>query len=216
MVDDYRNTTYRTHFSDIARKKEELINKIRINHPRTEDMYSIISPNNSTYKDDFMKIYDYKCSYCGVSIDVIPRTNFEVDHFIFKESEKFKENSKPGNIENLVLACHDCNRSKGTFEIPDNKYIALYPDKEEIKRSFIRDENFYIKISDEKNDDETINSFYKKLELGSEMHRVDYLLMSMIELKENISGNICISSLLGDAIDKLHTKRNLMSNKNKS
>ena len=210
MVDDYRNTIYCPKYSDISGKKKMLVEKIRLCHPHARDMHAIIHPNDSIYKDDFMKIYNHKCSYCGVSVEVITRTNFEIDHFIYQKSERFATKADAGDIENLVLACHDCNRDKSSFEFPDDKYNDFYPDGDEIRRTFIRDDDYYIKIADEKNGDAIINEFYEKLRLGSEIHRIDYLLMNMMELQEEIQDKPEACSQLGQAIKKLHTKRNVI------
>ena len=36
---------------------------------------------NSEKIKEFMKIYNDKCAYCGVSNDLLPKNYFEVDHF---------------------------------------------------------------------------------------------------------------------------------------
>ncbi|MEI3116799.1 MAG: HNH endonuclease [Merdibacter sp.] len=210
MIDDYRNTVYCPQYSDIGDKKKKLVEEIRKKHPRANDMHAIIHPNDGVYKDDFMNIYNHKCAYCGVSIDVISRTDFEVDHYIYEKSKRFPSKADAGYIENLILACHDCNHDKSSFEFPDEKYKDLYPDEEEIKKTFIRDDDYYIKVSDEKNSDTIVKEFYEKLHLGSEIHRIDYLLMSMMGVLEKIEDKPEVSSLLGQAVKKLHTKRNIM------
>lgn len=211
MIKDYRNTIYCPRYFNIADKKKNFVEKIRKQFPYAKDMHAIISPNDSIYKDDFMKIYNHKCAYCGVSSEIITRTNFEIDHYIHKKSKKFTKKSEAGCIENLVLACHDCNHDKSSFEFPENKYYELYPDEEEITKTFIRDENYYIKISEEKINDAIINEFYNKLHLDSEIHRIDYLLMNMIGLQKEIKDRAKACSLLGQAIQKLHTKRNVIN-----
>lgn len=210
MVDDYRNTAYCPQYSDIGDKKKKLVEEILKSHPRAKDMHAKIYPNAGAYKDDFMNIYNHKCAYCGVSIEVISRTDFEVDHYIYEKSKRFPSKADAGYIENLVLACHTCNHNKSSFEFPDEKYDDLYPDKEDIKKTFIRDDDYYIKVSDEKKDDTIVKAFYEKLHLGSEMHRIDYLLMSMMGLLENIGDKPEACSQLGQAIKILHTKRNVM------
>ena len=210
MVDDYRNTVYCPQYLNIGDNKKKLIEKIRKNHPYAKDMHAIIHPNDSEYKDDFMNIYNHKCAYCGVSSKVIARTDFEIDHYIYEKSEKFASKADAGYIENLVLACHTCNHDKSSFEFPDEKYDDLYPDEEDIKKTFIRDDDYYIKVSDEKKEDTIVKAFYEKLHLGSEMHRIDYLLMSMMGLSENIGDKPEACSLLRQAIIILHTKRNIM------
>ena len=210
MVNDYRNTIYCPQYSNIDVKKRNLVKKIRLKHPRAKDMHAIIHPNNSDYKKDFMKIYNCKCAYCGVSNDVIPLSDFEIDHYIYEKSKKFKTKADAGYINNLVLACQDCNRDKSSFEFPNEKYDDFYPDKDEITKTFVRDNDYYIKISPSKNNDKIINDFYEKLHLGSEIHRIDYLLMNMIGLNDSISDKPEACSQLGKAIQKLHTKRNMM------
>ena len=133
------------------------------------------------------------------------------DHLtIYEKSKRFAGKADAGYIENLVLACHNCNHDKSSFEFPDEKYNDLYPDEEEIKKTFIRDDDYYIKVADEKETDIIVKAFYEKLHLGSEIHRIDYLLMSMMGLQENIKDNPEACSQLGKAIKKLHTKRNIM------
>lgn len=211
MKDDYRNTCYCPEYEGINEKKQKLVSKIKKEHPRAIDMHAQISPNKNSYKDDFMKIYNYKCAYCGISIDIIPRSNFEIDHFIYEKSDRFETKADAGYIENLILACHDCNHDKSSFEFDPRSFKDLYPDEEEIKNTFIRDEDYYIKISRAKKDDPTINAFYDQLHLCSEIHRIDYLLMSMIGLQEKIKDKPEACSQLGLAINKLHTKRNVMN-----
>lgn len=210
MVDDYRNTVYCPQYLNIGDNKEKLVEKIRKSHPRARDMHAIIHPNDSEFKDDFMNIYNYKCAYCGASIEVVSRTEFEIDHYIYEKSKRFAGKADAGYIDNLVLACHNCNHDKSSFEFPDEKYHDLYPDEEEIKNTFVRSADYYIKVSDEKKDDIIVKAFYEKLHLGSEIHRIDYLLMSMMGLQENIKDNQEACSQLGQAIKKLHTKRNIM------
>lgn len=77
-------------------------------------------------------------------------------------------------------------------------------------KTFVRDDDYYIKISEGKNNDKTINDFYNQLHLESEIHRIDYLLMSMMGLCEKIKDKPEAQSQLGEAIYKLHTKRNVM------
>ena len=215
MSDDYRNTFYCPAYMDISTKKQKLVEKIRKAHPKVKDIHTQISNNSKSYKDDFMKIYNYKCAYCGISIDVIPRTDFEIDHFVYEKSKRFQSKADAGHIENLVLACHDCNHDKSSFEFHDKSYKDLYPDEGEIKKTFIRDDGYYIKIANAKQNDPIINAFYTKLHLYSEIHRIDYLLMSMIGLFKKIKDKPEACSQLGLAIQKLHTKRNIMSRNKK-
>jgi len=196
-------------FIQDKRKEKNLLKIIRIKHPGAKDIHRIISSNDSEYKDDFMRVYSCKCAYCGISIDLISRTNFEVDHFICATSKRFPSKSDAGYIDNLVLACHDCNHDKGSFEISDEKFNDLFPDGEGIKKTFIRDSDYYIKISQEKEKDKLINDFYNKLNLGSEIHRIDYLLMNMLEMKSCLSEQPEALLDLLESIELLRTKRHL-------
>lgn len=198
------------HILILVIKRKNLSKKYERNIRHAKDMHAIIYSNKDIYKDEFMKIYNHKCAYCGVSSEVITRSDFEIDHYIYEKSKKFATKADAGYIENLVLACHDCNHDKSSFEFPDEKYKDFYPDEKEIAKTFIRDDKFYIKISEEKKDDAITNEFYKKLNLGSELHRIDYLLMNMIGLQETMKDKTKTCSELGEAIQKLHTKRNVM------
>lgn len=75
MSGDYRVTEYCPEFDSIAAKKVGLVEMIRKKHPRGRDLHRLISPNDSEYKIPFMEVYNCKCSYCGVSIDIIPKDN---------------------------------------------------------------------------------------------------------------------------------------------
>ncbi|MBO5143756.1 MAG: HNH endonuclease [Clostridia bacterium] len=209
-MSDYRNTRYCSELKDIEVKKQQLAVIIKNEHPRAMDLHNFISPQKYCYKDCFMKIYNFKCCYCGVSIKLVNKSDFEIDHFICQTSSKFATKADAGNIENLVLACHTCNHNKGSFEIPDDKYDDLHPDMDKIKKAFVRDEDYYIRVSDDKSNDEVINSFYKKLNLSAEFHRIDFLLMNMIGLHQSVEINSDVCRLLGIAIEKLREKRNLM------
>lgn len=210
MMNDYRSTVYCPQYLNIGNNKKKLLKKIRERHPRAKDMHALIHPNDSEYKDGFMSIYNHKCAYCGVSIEVISRTEFEIDHYIYEKSERFVSKADAGYIENLVLACHNCNHNKSSFEFPDERYNDLYPDEENIKKTFVRDDDYYIKVSDAKNNDTIVKAFYEKLHLGSQIHRIDYLLMNMMGLLEAMTDKTEVCSQLGQAIQILHTKRNIM------
>lgn len=207
MTNDYRITIFCPQLNNITVRKETVAAKVRQDHPRAIDMHSYISKIYFPYKESFIEAYHYKCAYCGVSIDIIPKEMFEVDHFIYKSS--FPKKSKAGYIQNLILACHTCNHKKSSLSIPKNYQSSLHPDEGKIKTLFVRDELFYIKISDDNVEDTVINSFYIKLGLGEEIRRLDYLLMNMIGLhrKNDISAESY--KILRKAIDLLKRKRNM-------
>ncbi|MGG7162965.1 HNH endonuclease [Clostridium ihumii] len=208
MKNDYRNTIYCSELKGIDKKKELLNEKIKAEHPRIRIIYNQIKKNGSQYKKDFMKVYNYKCSYCGNSIDNLNFNLFEIDHYICESS--FESNEVAGRIENLVLACYDCNRSKSKFLINDKYKEILNPDSEGIKQVFLRDDKYYIRISEKYKDDEFIKSFYNKLKLGYQSRRLDFLLMNIHGLCEKNEGKKEIEKLKSILI-RLEKKRNLTS-----
>lgn len=204
LAGDYRITKFCPAFEDIQAKKENLVQLIRQKHPKAIDFHAIVSPNASEYKIPFMSIYNCKCSYCGVSIDIIPKDNFEIDHYIYKKNTaKFKTVAQAGTIRNLVLACRRCNHYKSSHTVPDEFLDTLHPDSEKIKFIFIRNNDFGISIAEEYANSPAIKAFYDKLQLGQEIHRLDFLLMEM--LGRQSSGD----HTLGQAIALLQKKRNL-------
>ncbi len=211
MENDYRNTIFCPKLEDIDKKKEKLNEEITQEHTRVKIIYNQIKDKDNVYKAKFMKIYNYKCSYCGNSIDNINSNLFEVDHYICESSFKSKEVA--GKIENLVLACYDCNRAKSDFLI-ENKYRdILNPDLEKIKDVFFRDEMYYIGISDEYKNDKFIKSFYDKLKLAYQSRRLDFLLINILGLCEKVEGKPQAEKL-NIILRKLQQKRNLTSCKN--
>lgn len=211
MTDDYRRTKYCPKINDLKKNKQKVVDEILKDHPNAEDMHTYISKNDERYKMLFVQAYEGKCAYCGVSIKLIPKRMFEIDHFIYEKSPNFKSKKEAGYIENLILACQDCNRNKGSFLVDENSFDALLPDGEQISSTFIRDEMYYIRISDKASKNPTIKAFYQKLNLGSELRRVDYLLMGLIGLQSKINSNSPVYSKIGEVIEFLRLKRNIMS-----
>lgn len=209
MVEDYRRTEYDPEFGDISAKKVTLLEEIKAEHPRQQDIHSLVSVNDSVWKRKFMEIYNGKCAYCGVSLDIVPQRCFEIDHYIYKEHPRFGgSKAKAGYIDNLVLACNLCNRSKKDLNVPDDSHAYLHPDYVGITETFFRDEDFYIKIRDSMKGNENVIELYQSLNLAAEVHRLDYLLMSMKGLRRNISESSLAQKYLADAIDILQRKRN--------
>ena len=206
MSSDYRNTEYCPNLSKVKNKKNDLVIRIKQDHPRAVDMHNYVSDNSTVYKEQFMDAYNNKCAYCGVSVDVIPVQMFEVDHFIYQKSFKTKKDA--GFIENLVLSCYDCNRGKSSLPIPASAINDLHPDEKGITKTFVRDKDFYIRISADKENDPAAQNFYRDLKLWSELHRIDYTLMSMIGMQKVLAGNDEALAKLGQAITTLQSKRN--------
>lgn len=210
MVDDYRNTRYCPILSNMKGKKQKIVDAVKVEHPKAVDMHTYISRNDEKYKMQFVEAYNCKCAYCGVSMDLVPKALFEVDHFLYRKSQRFESKKHAGYIDNLVLACHNCNHRKSSFDIADVDYDLLHPDGEKIKDTFYRDEMFYIKMSKEKDKNCNIKMFYDRLQLGGEVHRLDYLLMNLIGFQREHKDNDEIYSAIGKIIDILSKKRNMM------
>ena len=154
---DYRNTTYCPELVDVERKKEELKQVIRVNgHPTTNNFYEII---RDEYKREYLKIYNYKCSYCGVSVLTTGYHMFEIDHY--KNKASYPTITAAGKMDNLVVSCYTCNRSKGEMKIASEYIDKLQPDKVEIRNFFYRDDDYSIKIATDYQSDLEIIKFYK-------------------------------------------------------
>lgn len=111
------------------------------------------------------------------------------------------------SIENLVLACYDCNRSKSSLELSEEDLYKVDPDGPDICRSFFRDEDYYIRISEDFSPDDAVNQFYKQLGLDRQIHRLDYLLMNMRGLREKLKDKPLAYTHLTEAIEMLQQKR---------
>lgn len=79
-----------------------------------------------------------------------------------------------------------------------------------MQKTFFRDEQYYICISDEYKDDKSINEFYDKVRLGTELHRLDYLLMNIIGLQRKCQENKDLYAGLGKIMDVIREKRNII------
>lgn len=212
MSNDYRNTKYDPLLADLKSKKADVEKLVKEAHPRSKDMHKYISVNGSQFKKEFVKSYNGKCAYCGVSIDIIPMSLFQIDHFVYQESAEFSgSKAAAGSIDNLVLACGNCNHNKSDFLVPIKERENLHPDNEYILSTFVRDNNYYIKIAEKQISNEVVKKYYEKLKLDLEIHRLDYLLMSMIGLQMKLTDKHPAYLMLGQAIDLLKNKRNVMA-----
>lgn len=210
---DYRCTIYESKFctETIHERKNIFMAKVREKHKIAVDIYGVISKHRSEYEDLFMCIYNNKCSYCGVSIDIVSRSLMEIDHYICKDDNRYAGNKpQAGKLDNLVLACYTCNRGKGKLKLNEPEETLLFPDNDELKKVFYRDEDFYIQISENFKDNKKVAEFYKELKLSHEVRRVDYLLMSLIGIQKKIGKESEIYLKLGNIISKLQRKRNIM------
>lgn len=173
-------------------------------------MHSYISDNSQKFKLEYIKAYNRKCAYCGASSDLIKKSEFEIDHFLYKKAAVFETKKDAGYIENLILSCHDCNHAKGSFWIEKEDFEVLNPDGEIIKNVFIRDKQYYIQINDKFKQNITVESFYNKLHLDSELHRLDYLIMNIIGLQRSCENNSELYVGLGRILDIIRQKRNII------
>ena len=204
ISNDYRTTKYCDSFGCIEDKKKLFEKNIRKTHPRAENLYEYIYPNDGQFKKPFMEIYNYKCAYCGVSIDIIPITSFEIDHIEAKS--RFPSETKAGHMDNLALACRDCNRKKSdSLEIQPQ----IHPDLL-LGTTFYRDELFNIKISNDYLNDPIACEFYDCLKLGSNLRRLDYILINLCGIKRAYKEkyNTDLQNI-SDAIDIIRKKRNI-------
>ncbi len=207
MTNDYRNTKYCPELKDLINKKDRIKQAVLNEHPRARDLHTYISDNSLCFKQQFIEAYNGKCCYCGVPLSVIGWKQFEVDHFIPKDSIRFKRKSDAGYIDNLVLACYDCNRSKSDLELKDEDSYKVNPDHDYICKSFYRDDDYSIRISKEFSDDEPVKLFYKQLRLDSQTHRLDYLLVSMRGLRDKLQNKPEAYTQLNKAIELIQAKR---------
>ena len=207
---DYRRTKYCPELIDVLQKKKKIEDLIKAEHPHAKDMHRYISDNSQKFKLEFIKIYNGKCAYCGASADLVKKSEFEIDHFLYEKASVFTTKKEAGYIENLILACHDCNHDKSSFWIRNEEMEELNPDGEKIKDVFIRDEQYYICVNDEFKENVIIDGFYNKLRLGSELHRLDYLIMNIIGLQRSCKNNSDLYVGLGKILDIIRQKRNIM------
>ena len=207
---DYRRTKYCLELIDVPQKKKEVEKLVEKEHPNARDMHSYISNNSQKFKLEFIKAYNGKCAYCGASTDLIKKTEFEIDHFLYKKAPIFDTKKDAGDIKNLILSCHYCNHNKNSFWIEKEDIDNLNPDGEKIKNVFIRDDQYYIRINNEFKKNATIERFYNKLCLGSELHRLDYLIMNTIGLQRSCENDSDLYVGLGKILDVIRQKRNIM------
>lgn len=205
MTNDYRNTKYCPVLENVVNEKQNLEKSIREKHPRQKNMYNKIHDRSTIFNRKFLEIYNCKCAYCGVSMKVLPAILFEVDHFVAESA--YEDKAEAGKVSNLVLSCYQCNRNKREFLIKDEYITRLCTDSGEIAEVFYRDLNYYICISENYRNDETIKAFYGKLQLDHQSRRLDYLLMNMRGLHKQIE-QTSEGGRLAEAILLLQEKRN--------
>ncbi|MDE6873003.1 MAG: hypothetical protein K2P87_00885, partial [Lachnospiraceae bacterium] len=134
------------------------------------------------------------------------------DHFINEDSfhDTTKGREEAGRMENLVWSCISCNRGKSGFLIKPPYDERLNVDNGNIADVFVRDKDYYIRISDTYQGDEFIQQFYEKLHLGYEARRLDYLCLQL-DGKYKVETDEKRRQKLGECLAKLMKQRNCMT-----
>ena len=205
ITNDYRNTEYCPMLEHVEEKKKALKDKIKLVHPRQKIMYNKLHNRNTIFNKEFCSIYNCKCAYCGVSMDILPATLFEVDHYVAESL--FDNKEEAGKIENLVLSCYQCNRNKKEFEIAGEYIEKFNTDDGKIAYIFFRDDQYYIRIREDYIGDDIVNKFYSQLQLVHQTRRLDYLLINMRGLHKKIEGTVQ-GGKLAEAILIMQRNRN--------
>lgn len=198
---DYRCGKRDTIFNNIKQKKLAFISTNSItgtNH------YRILSDRSKPYKYKFIsEVFNEKCAYCGISLSVERIDLFEIDHFVAKSLDTQID---VNNIQNLVPACQLCNRKKRDFDFSSPEIFDV---EKGLNNLFYRDDNFYIKICDQYNNNQEVLNFYKKMVYDQEIRRLDYILISMDGLIKNTNGEK--QDILRGIMNLLTEKRNKIS-----
>ena len=174
-MSDFRVTEFESPLGDIKAKKDIFLNEVfRKKHPRTQKHYDYVS--KAEIKAGFGRlVYNEKCAYCGVTVDIQGVDNFEIDHFL---NEAHNEGWDGVNkVPNLIYSCRECNRQKGDFDIPPSHAGKLDPDSSEYATLFERNDSFGICVSDDYADDSVVTGFYDRLMLWHARKSLDYMLM---------------------------------------
>lgn len=188
---DYRNSSSCPSLSEVAMKKAALEKKIREKHKKVKILYDYVKDRHGDFLEEFAEIYNYKCAYCGATLKFIGPQLFEVDHFICEAAfpNNTQGRAEAGKIENLAYSCYSCNRGKSNLYIKNGYAAMLMPDDNSIAKIFVRNEQYYITINANHLDDKFIQAFYDKLFLGSEVRRLDFLLLEMDSLMIRLRSN---------------------------
>lgn len=208
MYKDYRLPGASTDFDNLQGKKKKLIEHLkRSGHPRAKDHYAIYK-NEKALRKDFLKVYKLRCAYCGTPAKLIGVENLEIDHFVCKAISKEKDYSEFefNHTNNLISACRSCNRRKLDLVIPEEYRNLLNPDMEYIKTVFYRDDYFKIRIATQYENDEFIDTFYRKLNLECFVYQLDFLISEIDELVND-------KQLTGEVKGKLHEISNTLKQK---
>ena len=206
MSNDYRNTKYCSELVNLHDKKKD-VEKCVLSEHKTSNIYSFVRNNKLKYKQMFADAYNRKCAYCGISTDIESLDSFEIDHFIHEKNRIFKYEKDASYMENLVFSCHECNSNKKAFDVINEKCENLHPDDNYLKSVYYRNDDYRITIKENVNSQGEIR-FYEKMKLGSDLRRIDYLLMNLLGFYNNANLNTDIREKISRIILILITKRN--------
>jgi len=212
ISNDYRNTDKCPKLSNVSFGKRNLEERIRLKHKKAVIMFNFVSDKSTEYYEDFKKIYNYKCAYCGVDVRFIGSRLMEVDHFINESSfeDSTDGRAEAGKVSNLVFSCYPCNRGKGKFHIKSNYRNVLNPDDNSIAAIFNRDDMYNIYVDNNYANDEFVQQLFARLSLSTEARRIDYLLIEMQNLVLQLQcSNKEVANNLEICMNKLQQKRNL-------
>ena len=206
---DYRNTKYCPRLEQVGNKKRILKEKIKGDSPGTSIIYNKVKERKGKYHEEFAKIYNKKCAYCGCLWGILPTESFEVDHFINEAAypDTKEGRAEAGKIENLVWSCMNCNRGKHDLFIESPYDMILNVDNGNIANVFVRDKDYSIKIADTYKKDKFIESFYKALHLDYEARRLDFLALKLRGKYQKETEPVR-KQKLGEALYLLMEKRN--------
>ena len=209
---DYRNSSGCSKLDYPDKQKEHLQAQITKEHPRLIMFFNKISPKKSPHYRLFSRIYNNKCVYCGMEALLVGINSMEVDHYIcessFKKTDGEIDKAAAGQLDNLVLSCKMCNRSKSAHPIEGDYKNILHPDTG-IQDVFERDSKFYISIKAKYINNNIIKKFHTKLKLEYEIRRLDFLLMELHYLAKKTADET-VKRELESCLYKLMIKRNLI------
>lgn len=193
MIMDYRNTIFCPPYEEIDNKKTEISNYISDNHSRARSHYNTIK-NDCDLRKKFAKIYNCKCAYCGLHVEIFSYENSEIDHYVHRTSSIFRDNEErlliADNIRNLIFSCKTCNRAKSSYEISSIYKNKLNPDNRYIKEIFVRNQiTFEIDIDLSFSNDENIVKYYNEMKFGQTFRKLDFLCNYLIKLYDYLKEN---------------------------
>lgn len=198
-IKDYRNTSYKECDFSINNKKTDFLTFFSSIHPKAWNVYDHVSVKQNDLNYKFREMYYDKCIYCGVSIQVIDSSNFEVDHFIPKEILKKNlpnyDSRYINGINNLVNSCKSCNRAKSNFICEETSLNLIHPDSNKLHEIYVREKDYSIKIHPKYSANEMVSKFYRVLKLDSQLKRLDYLIMEMKDFCERYNDRAEIMKL---------------------